>query len=280
MSESSGTLVVERPRARFAYSARAFKVHVDGTRVGTLSNGESATYTVAPGRHEVEIRIDLNKAAVPVEIAAGETVRLTTGVEGGLKMFSPKGSVYLRPADGAGGRTAEPPARVISSTAREHDDGVGLPPPDDVTEVPADAIEVRMDDDVERVRVHSESIQRRSGSRSTVTLSRTVEHTIDVRESNETGGDVGLKIAALGGSIRKAISRELGRSFQSSQTISHEVEVKGSAQLHWVDVWRSGVVTTRAGDRVVTVPIRFRERTEIEVDEEPDPNESDPKEGT
>lgn len=38
--------------------ARKIAIYIDGVRVGSLANGESQTYEVSPGRHDVSAKID------------------------------------------------------------------------------------------------------------------------------------------------------------------------------------------------------------------------------
>lgn len=42
----------------YADRIRAYRVLIDGTEVGTIDNGESKTFSVEPGPHEMVLKID------------------------------------------------------------------------------------------------------------------------------------------------------------------------------------------------------------------------------
>lgn len=107
MDDGRGRLVVTRESAALAYAGRAFNVLVDGQQIGKIRNGATEAYDLAAGPHTVMVKVDLAKVSVPITVESGGTVELACGVPGGLRMFSPTGSVFLRPAPptGAAGAT-------------------------------------------------------------------------------------------------------------------------------------------------------------------------------
>jgi hypothetical protein len=59
-------------------------VLIDGIEVGRLREGETCTYAVEPGAHEVMARIDwLGSPRVPIEVPVEELLRLECGPSGG-----------------------------------------------------------------------------------------------------------------------------------------------------------------------------------------------------
>src|SRR4051812_9592454 len=67
-------LQVHRDRKPWIDRARAYKVMVDGQEVGRVRNGDSQSFEVAPGRHEVHMSIDWTRSpSVEVDVpAAGD----------------------------------------------------------------------------------------------------------------------------------------------------------------------------------------------------------------
>jgi hypothetical protein len=71
--------MIELQRAS-AYTdrVRAYHLLVDGEDVGTIKNGETKTFPIAPGAHEVMLKIDwAYSPPVRIEVAPGATVRLS-----------------------------------------------------------------------------------------------------------------------------------------------------------------------------------------------------------
>lgn len=56
--------------------ARAYKVFVDGSEIGRVKNEQSETFPIAPGTHEVYLKLDWTKSPkVSFDVGAGEEVR-------------------------------------------------------------------------------------------------------------------------------------------------------------------------------------------------------------
>jgi len=55
---------------------RSYKVVLDGEAVGRLRPGESCTFDVAPGPHELFLKIDWGRSEkIDVDVTAGQTAR-------------------------------------------------------------------------------------------------------------------------------------------------------------------------------------------------------------
>jgi hypothetical protein len=68
---------IEREPGHYADRARAYHVFLDGRDVGQLRHGQSLELDVAPGRHEVHLKIDWGSSPIRVvELAAGERASL------------------------------------------------------------------------------------------------------------------------------------------------------------------------------------------------------------
>ena len=238
----------------YFYGARKFRILCNDFELGRVSNGKTETFDVPDGEHLIGVRVDWSRTNLPVRLGHGESVELSCGIKGGLKAFSFKNSIFVENRSAQALGSFLPPNTGSSPLA-------GQPQIVDS----AQQLSVAMRDDVERIPVHSESVRRRAGSRGTVSISRTVEHTVDLSSLSSGGMEVRLGIGPLSGSLRQEISNQIGRSFQSSETVQHQVEISGSAEIHWVDVWRHGTVTVETATGPQEFPIRFRERSELEV---------------
>ncbi len=74
---AQGTIELERTKA-WTDKLRAYKVTVDGAEVGTIKQGTTESFTVAPGAHEVQLKIDWALSPpLTVDVPAGATVALT-----------------------------------------------------------------------------------------------------------------------------------------------------------------------------------------------------------
>src|SRR5687767_12871512 len=74
---AQSTLQLERD-STYTDRVRAYKVLVDGLEVGTIKNGSTETFTVAPGRHDVMLKIDwATSPPLTIDVSPGGTVRLS-----------------------------------------------------------------------------------------------------------------------------------------------------------------------------------------------------------
>jgi hypothetical protein len=79
---AQGTIEIAREKA-YVDKARAHKVLIDGTEVGRIKEGETQSFPVAPGAHEVVLKIDwATSPAVTVDVAPGSTAKLRTRPNG------------------------------------------------------------------------------------------------------------------------------------------------------------------------------------------------------
>lgn len=76
---AAGTAYLELTRVAnaWAYSARRFGVFVDDAKSADVANGATVRMALRPGRHRIEVRIDLIKSGpLVVDLAAGQTTRI------------------------------------------------------------------------------------------------------------------------------------------------------------------------------------------------------------
>ena len=73
---AQSTIKLER-ESKYMDRIRKYQVIVDGEEVGTIKNGESATFKIAPGPHELVLQIDwASSPPVTIDARPGGTVRL------------------------------------------------------------------------------------------------------------------------------------------------------------------------------------------------------------
>ena len=64
----------------YADRIRAYRVLIDGLEVGTISNGESMTFSVEPGPHEIVLKIDwCSSNTVKFDLSGNGTARFQCG---------------------------------------------------------------------------------------------------------------------------------------------------------------------------------------------------------
>jgi hypothetical protein len=68
-------LVITR-RPAYVAKVRAFKVLLDGEEIGTLREKAPLTHEIAPGRHELQLKLDWGKSPIEeFEAAPGQEIR-------------------------------------------------------------------------------------------------------------------------------------------------------------------------------------------------------------
>jgi|1186.fasta_scaffold438474_2 hypothetical protein len=73
----AASIQLDRKPGGWVDRARAYKVLIDGQPVGEIRHGESQVFTVAPGRHEVHMKIDWARSpSVELELPEGGVARL------------------------------------------------------------------------------------------------------------------------------------------------------------------------------------------------------------
>jgi hypothetical protein len=99
---------VHRKRA-FRDSMRAYRIYIDGQKVGRVRNDATSEFEVAPGEHQVQLRIDLCRSTtvtvqVPqdgssvVSAGPGSPVAMILGMAGGLITAAATSSLLRYPA--------------------------------------------------------------------------------------------------------------------------------------------------------------------------------------
>ena len=79
---AQGTIEIEREKA-YVDKVRAHKVLIDDAQVGTIKEGETKSFPVAPGSHEVVLRIDWARSpVVTIDVAPGAIAKLRTRPNG------------------------------------------------------------------------------------------------------------------------------------------------------------------------------------------------------
>lgn len=81
------TILLRRART-FTDRARNYQVYVDGRHVGEVAHGRESRFTVAPGAHRIQLKLDwCSSGQVPVRIAAGEECMMDCGNNVGGSFF-------------------------------------------------------------------------------------------------------------------------------------------------------------------------------------------------
>lgn len=71
------TITLQRRRGGWADIYRRYKVLIDGEQIGAIRRGERQTFEVAPGTHQVMLKIDWGRSnPVDVHVEEGETAEL------------------------------------------------------------------------------------------------------------------------------------------------------------------------------------------------------------
>lgn len=72
------TINVTREHAPWRDRARSYKVLIDGRQVGSLKQDDGGTYTVEPGSHTVQMKIDwCTSRKLSVDVSSDGTARVT-----------------------------------------------------------------------------------------------------------------------------------------------------------------------------------------------------------
>lgn len=73
----------------YADRIRSYRVLLDGLEIGTISNGESKTFSVEPGAHELVLKIDwCSSNTVRFDLPEARSIRFECGSSlRGIKLF-------------------------------------------------------------------------------------------------------------------------------------------------------------------------------------------------
>lgn len=76
-NKMAATVIFHRPKRAWVERKRAWGLHLDGPRIEKVENGKSASLSVSPGAHTLEIHVDWSKSKpFDFDIADGETIEL------------------------------------------------------------------------------------------------------------------------------------------------------------------------------------------------------------
>ena len=93
-------------RSTYRDRVRAYKVILDGEKIGDIRNGEEETFPIAPGRHVLKLKIDwAGSPEMTFDVATGETASFECGGDWSRTtmtdmFFRPQSYIALRPATG------------------------------------------------------------------------------------------------------------------------------------------------------------------------------------
>ena len=111
-------ITLKRLRRPVGDVLRAYKVVIDGNTVGDIRRGETKTFDVAPGQHEIHLEIDWAQSRnLELNLSSGDVASLTCSARppnAGLAVLASKNYIKLEIVDGSwlavdGGFRPEPP---------------------------------------------------------------------------------------------------------------------------------------------------------------------------
>lgn len=120
MATANTSVILLQRSDAWTYRVRKFKVLIDGQVAGTIASGVCERYTVTPGKHRVQVKIDWYSSEVlELNLSAGEETRLECGTKEGMTaslgaLVSP-GS-YLQLHEAGTSRPDPQPDRLDAST--------------------------------------------------------------------------------------------------------------------------------------------------------------------
>jgi hypothetical protein len=98
-------ITLKRLRRPIGDVLRSYKVVIDGDTVGDIRRGETKTFDVPAGRHEVHLEIDWAKSRdLELNLSAGDVASLTCSARppnGGLAVLASKNYIKLEIVDGS-----------------------------------------------------------------------------------------------------------------------------------------------------------------------------------
>ena len=106
MAASNNATIVLQRSSGWTYRFTGLAVLVDGKKRGSIANGKSQSFTVTPGKHEVQVKGSWPYKSAPLELnlTAGTEVFLECGVPAGTMesftgILEPSSYIYLRDTD-------------------------------------------------------------------------------------------------------------------------------------------------------------------------------------
>ncbi|HET6864551.1 MAG TPA: hypothetical protein VFH80_01465, partial [Solirubrobacteraceae bacterium] len=78
MADPTAQIMLKRLRRPIGDVLRTYKVVIDGDRAGDIRRGETKTFDVAPGRHEIYLEIDWAKSRnLELNLSSGDVASLS-----------------------------------------------------------------------------------------------------------------------------------------------------------------------------------------------------------
>jgi hypothetical protein len=105
VSDPIAQITIRRLRRPIGDVLRTYKVVIDGTAVGDIRRGETKTFEVPPGRHEIHLEIDWAKSRnLELSLSAGDVASLTCSARppnAGWTALASKSYIRLEIVDGS-----------------------------------------------------------------------------------------------------------------------------------------------------------------------------------
>ena len=105
MAGSTSQITLKRLRRPVGDVLRTYKVVIDGNSVGDIHRGETKTFDVPPGRHEIHLEIDFAQSRnLELDLASGDVASLTCSARppnAGLAVLASKNYIKLELVDGS-----------------------------------------------------------------------------------------------------------------------------------------------------------------------------------
>ena len=125
-------ITLKRLRRPLGDVLRTYKVVIDGNTVGDIRRGETKTFDVPPGRHEIHLEIDWAKSRnLELNLSSGDVASLTCSARppnAGLTALASKNYIKLEIVDGswlavdAAFRPEPPPAPELAPGAPDDEE--------------------------------------------------------------------------------------------------------------------------------------------------------------
>ena len=105
MVDLTAQISLRRTRRPLGDMLRAYAVVIDGNKVGDIRRGETRTFDVAPGRHEIHLEIDWAKSRnLELNLSSGDVASLTCSARppnAGWTVLASKNYIKLEIVDGS-----------------------------------------------------------------------------------------------------------------------------------------------------------------------------------
>lgn len=248
-------------------------VYLDGKKVATVSFLNlwiKPVIRVNPGRHSLYVTIQSRESEiVEIDVTSGDKFILISAF-GLLRALSGKRPTLTIKKQWSLLESGVKIARKVVEMGQTIKTRQEIPVQSSNTVKDGNTVLIHFNPETQKIRAAIEEVNVPNGVTITVKRSRTIEHTLNIDQSEVAGGDVNLGVKAiLGLSIRGELEKRRGKGFSQSETVEYEVMLDGAKnehyQLIWTDVWQTGIAEVRQGNETQMIPFRFRELTELNV---------------